>query len=91
MIPYKPFLFITTDESEQKEIRSPNSVDLISPTSICEVDGCYHTVTNDKICKEHHTYASLNYLIAHKTIQTPVTSSKYNFEQRGLSYIHIHK
>ena len=77
---HKPSLFVTIGDTDQKEI--------VSPKSLCEVDGCYHTAIN-KLCKEHQMYTSMEYLIAHKPIQSPVAHSKYNFEQRGLACIQL--
>jgi hypothetical protein len=78
-----PNLTIVTETSDVVEIISPKH-------SLCEVDGCYHSVINDKLCKEHHTYISLNYLVAHKPMQSPVAASKYSMEQRGLSCVQLH-
>lgn len=93
-------LTIITEPSEVIEIISPtNSVSHSLLThglthgfskTLCEVEGCYHMADTDKLCKEHHTYISLNYLITHKPVQSPVAASKYNTEQRGLSCIQLH-
>jgi len=97
---YKPFLSITTNDSDLVNIISPKSscleitspksscLEITSPKNICEVDGCYHTAI-DKLCKEHQMYTSMQYLIAHKPIQSPVAHSKYNFEQHGLACIQL--
>jgi hypothetical protein len=84
-------LTIITEPSEVIEIISPtNSVSRGLLKTLCEVEGCYHMADTDKLCKEHHTYISLNYLITHKPIQSPVAASKYSTEQRGLSCIQLH-
>ena len=89
-------LTIITEPSEVIEIISPtNSVSRGLLThgllkTLCEVEGCYHMADTDKLCKEHHTYISLNYLITHKPVQSPVAASKYSTEQRGLSCIQLH-
>lgn len=76
---------ILTILSEQTEV-----VTIISPKSLCEVDGCYHSVVDDKLCKEHQMYSSMQYVIMHKPMPSPVAASKYNTEQRGLSCTQIY-
>jgi len=89
-------LTIVTEPFEVIEIISPTnslSHSLLSHSlskTLCEVEGCYHIADTDKLCKEHHTYISLNYLITHKPVQSPVAASKYSAEQRGLSCIQLH-
>jgi len=82
---YKPFLTISTDESEPKEITSPTN-------TRCCIDGCYHRITNSvtKLCTEHETFTSLEYIIKHKPIQSPVAVSKYNSEHGGLSCVQMY-
>ena len=74
---------IVTDTSDVIEFITPKH-------SLCEVEGCYHTVVNDKLCKEHHMYTSMQYIVAHKPMQSPVAASKYSMEQRGLSCVQLH-
>lgn len=70
---------------------TPDVIEFITPKhSLCEVEGCYHTVVNDKLCKEHHMYTSMQYIVAHKPIPSPVAASKYSMEQRGLSCVQLH-
>jgi hypothetical protein len=57
-------------------------------TEFCEVEGCYRTTT-DKLCGEHQSYVSLNYLIEHKPVQSPVAVSKYSPTEKGLSCVKI--
>ena len=61
---------------------------LIITTDFCEVEGCYRT-TPDKLCAEHQTYVSLNYLIEHKPVQSPVAVSKYSPTEKGLACVKI--
>ena len=80
----KDHLFLTI-LPEQTEV-----VTIISPKSLCEVDGCYHSVVDDKLCKEHKMYTTMEYLTTHKPMPSPVAVSKYNPEQRGLSCTQMH-
>lgn len=76
-------LTIVTDTSDVIEIITPKH-------SLCEVEGCYHTVVNDKLCKEHHMYTSMQYIVVHKPMPSPVAASKYSMEQRGLSCVQLY-
>jgi hypothetical protein len=71
-------------------IDPPDSKELSPKSTFCSVDGCFRMKSIHEICDEHFTFTSLDYLIAHKPLQSPVTTSKYNSEQRGLSCIHTH-
>ena len=83
---------IITESSELSENISPlnNILNGVSTRIICNIDGCYHIADTDKLCKEHHLYSSMQYIIAYKPMQSPVAASKYSMEQRGLSCIQMH-
>jgi hypothetical protein len=78
-------LTILSELPEQVEV-----ITIISPKSLCEVDGCYHMANTDKLCKEHQLYSSMQYIVSHKPIESPVAISKYSTEQRGLSCTQMH-
>ena len=79
---------VTQHESSLVTVTDKN----LSPKNgICEVDGCYHSVVDDKLCKEHKMYTTMEYLTTHKPMQSPVAASKYNPEQRGLSCTQIYQ
>lgn len=82
---YKPFLTIYTEEP----VTEPAIEVLTSPKSLCTIEGCYRS-TEEKICEEHQRFTSLEYIIAHKPVQSPVAVSKYNSEQKGLSCVRMY-
>ena len=93
---YKPFLTIVTDGplvTDEPLVTDRQLVtdgpSLISPKSLCTIDGCYR-LTEEKLCNEHQLFTTLEYIIAHKPVQSPVAVSKYNSEQKGLSYVRMH-
>jgi hypothetical protein len=80
---YKPFLTIFIDEPDP----------LLSPKStLCSIDGCFRTIlySSDTLCDEHQVFTSLEYITSHKPVQSPVATSKYSTDQRGLSCIQMH-
>ena len=90
---YKPFLTIVTEGPLVTEgpvvTEGPIIEPLTSPKNLCTIDGCYRS-TEEKLCEEHQMFTSLEYIISHKPIQSPVAASKYNSEQKGLSYVRMY-
>ena len=87
---YKPFLTIVTEGSLITEDSVTEPIEpIVSPKNLCTIDGCYR-LTEEKLCEEHQMFTSLEYIISHKPIQSPVAASKYNSEQKGLSYVRMY-